>query len=150
MTQAPMLRPQQIDRMREKMAEVGRSLDYFDDVLRETNNDVIHGYFTPLIARLRHIVANERAGYVLALADDLANARSALRRLPLEDIDPDFGAPTPALRAVRGGRGNVVEALDNALEASAALGLRPRETDLSGSVVAVYVDSRCRRATRPA
>ena len=123
-------RPERIAEMRARIAEIERAIAFFRDGLRETNDERHQAYFGPLLHRLVLIVANEKDGIAMYLADDLAGARSALRRLPLPDIDPDLGEPTASLDALRGRRGNLIEALDNALEATQALGMAPALTEL--------------------
>ena len=123
-------RPERIAEMRARIAEIERAIAFFRDGLRETNDERHQAYFGPLLHRLVLIVANEKDGIAMYLADDLAGARSALRRLPLPDIDPDLGEPTASLEALRGRRGNLIEALDNALEAAQALGMAPALTEL--------------------
>ena len=123
-------RPERIGLMRARMAEIERTVARFRDGLRETNDEVHHVYFTPVLQRLAAIVANEKAGITMHLADDLVAIRSALRRLPLPDIDPDLQEPTTALEVLRGVRGNLVEALDNGLEAAQSLGMEPALTEL--------------------
>src|SRR5262249_2930554 len=113
----PMNRPraERIALMRERVAEIGRAVGVFREGLRQTNAEHHQAFFGPVLDRIGLIVVNERHGVTTALADDLANARSALRRLPLPDLDPDLDEPTPSLWRLRGDRGNLVEALDNAL-----------------------------------
>ena len=118
-------RPERISQMRHRMAEIERGLTRFRDGLRETNDERHHGYFEPLLTRLDLIVRNEKEGITIHLANDLVAARTALRRLPLPDIDPDLDAPTQALEVLRGHRGNLIEALDNALEAAEGINQGP-------------------------
>jgi hypothetical protein len=122
----PMPRPERIAVMRERMAEIGRAVSTFRDGLRESNDERHQAFFGPILNRIDLIVANERQGIVTVLADDIAVARSAVRRLRLPDMDPDLGEPTPARWRLRGERGNLVEALDNALETARVLGMEPR------------------------
>ncbi|MGA2045382.1 MAG: hypothetical protein ABSG83_18665, partial [Roseiarcus sp.] len=129
MSEAVPTRPQRIATMREAMAELDRARGSMRSALLETNDEIHQAFFTEVLDRARLIVANEREGVTFTLADDLANLRSALRRLRLPDIDPDLGVPTPALKALRGERGNLIEAIDTALEAAAQLRMQPRMTE---------------------
>jgi Leucine-rich repeat (LRR) protein len=123
MSQPP--RPERIAAMRARMVEIGRATTSFRDALRESNDEHHQAFFAPVLDRIALIVANERSGITAHLADDLSAARSALRRLPLPDIDPDLNEPTRALKRLRGERGNLVEALDNALDAAQSVGMAP-------------------------
>ena len=114
------------------MAELDRACASMRTALRESNDERHQAFFAPVLDRMKAIIANERDGITLMLADDLANIRSAVRRLRLSDIDQDLDAPTPALAALRGARGNLVESIDNALDAAAALRLRPRHSEFGG------------------
>jgi hypothetical protein len=107
------------------MAEIGRAVHDFRTALRESNDEQHQAFFAPVLDRIELIVANERDGIAAHLADDLSAARSAIRRLRLPDIDPDLDEPTPALKILRGERGNLVEALDNALDTVKVLGMEP-------------------------
>jgi hypothetical protein len=126
-------KPRRIALIKEAMAELGRADLSMRDALRESNDERHQEFFSLVLDHLGLIIANERDGLTLTLADDLANARSELRRLRLSDIDPELEAPTPALRALRSERGNLIEAIDNALDAAASLGLHPRAAEL-GSI----------------
>jgi len=136
MNEAVVTRPQRIASMKAAMAELGRACASMRDALRETNNKRHQAFFSPVLDRLAMIVANEHEGITFVLADDLSNVRSALRRLRLPDIDPVLDAPTPALKALRGERGNLIEAIDNALEAAAFLRLHPRFSEFGG----IYIE----------
>ena len=118
-------RPERIAHMRERMAEIARIVIRFRDGLRETNDERHQSYFAPLLHRLDLIVSNEKEGITVHLADHLVAARTALRRLPLPDIDPELDAPTQALEVLRGHRGNLIEALDNAIEAAGSIDMGP-------------------------
>lgn len=120
-----MPRLERIRGVRARMQEIERGVDSFRDALRESNDPDHQAIFPQLLDRIDAIVRNERDGITTALADDLAGARSALRRLPVSDIDPDLETPTRARKLLRGERGNLVEALDNALEAVKGIGLEP-------------------------
>jgi tetratricopeptide (TPR) repeat protein len=128
MSQLP--NPERIAAMRERMAEIGRAVSGFRDALRESNDERHQAFFAPVLDRVALIVANEQAGATIHIADDLSAARSAVRRLGLPDIDPVLNEPTPALKRLRGERGNLVEALDNALDAAQALGHAPALTEI--------------------
>jgi hypothetical protein len=126
MSEVILTRPQQIASMSGAMAELDRACLSMRDALRESNDERHQTFFLPVLDRINMIVGNEREGITIVLADDLANARSAVRRLRLPDIDPFFDLPTPALKMLRGERGNLIEAIDNALEAAAFLRMHPR------------------------
>ena len=123
MKQAP--RPERIAAMRERMVELERAVSNFHDALRESNNEQHQAFFGPVLDRVAQIVANERQGITTPLADDLAVARSSVRRLRLPHHDPDFDELPPSLWRLRGERGNLVEALDNALDTARTLGMEP-------------------------
>jgi tetratricopeptide (TPR) repeat protein len=127
MTQLP--NPERIAAMRARMAEIGRAVSGFRDALRESNDERHQAFFAPVLDRVALIVANEQVGATIHIADDLSAARSAVRRLGLPDIDPVLNESTPALKRLRGERGNLVEALDNALDAAQALGQEPGLTE---------------------
>ena len=148
-------RPARIATLKEAIGELERARLSMGSALRESNDQRHHEFFEPVLDRLGAIISNEREGITFSLADDLAIARSAIRRLRLPDIDPDFDMPTPALRTLRGERGNLVEAIDNALEAAALLRMLPRNMDLSGMLIdhrdiagqLSRLDNRLRRVT---
>lgn len=127
MNEVPRL--ERIRGVRARMQEIERGVDSFRDALRESNDPDHQAIFPQLLERIDAIVRNERDGITTALADDLAVARSALRRLPVSDIDPELDGPTRARKLLRGERGNLVEALDNALEAVRGIGLEPAYPD---------------------
>src|SRR3954451_23918795 len=102
-------RPQRIASMKEAIAELDRACLLMRDALRDSNDERHQDFFSPVLNQLGRIIDNERDGITLMLADDLANARSALRRLRLPDTDPELEAPTPALHALRSARGNLIE-----------------------------------------
>ena len=128
-------RPQRIAEIEAAMAELDRACGTMRGALRESNDERHHAFFTPVLDRLIAIIANERDGITLELATDLANIRSAVRRLRLPDIDQDLDGPTPALAALRASRSNLVESIDNALDAAAELRLHPRHSELGGIFV---------------
>jgi formylglycine-generating enzyme required for sulfatase activity len=136
MNEPVVTRPQRIASMRTAMEELARACASMRHALRETNDERHQAFFSPVLDRLGMIVANEHEGITFVLADDLSNVRSALRRLRLPDIDPILDAPTPALKALRGERGNLIEAIDNALEAAAFLRLHPRFSEFGG----IYIE----------
>jgi small subunit ribosomal protein S1 len=95
------------------------------------SNEISHQeMFIPVLDRLNRILIAEHAGFTQYLADELINVRTGIRRLRVPDIDPILDAPVPALKLLRGARGNIVEALDNALEATASLQMYPQYNDL--------------------
>jgi hypothetical protein len=126
----PPTRPARIEVMHERMAEIERAVNLFRDGLAQTNNLDHQAFFAPLLDRIGLIVENERQGIIVAVADDLSIARSALRRLRIPDIDPDLDVTTPSILWLRGERGNLIEALDNALDAAKGLNLEPRLADM--------------------
>jgi tetratricopeptide (TPR) repeat protein len=121
-----MTRPERIARLRERLIEVERNLASFRGTFPATNSPEHQDFFFPILKRIDFILENEKTGVTLELATDLQQARNHLRRLPLPDIDPELGAATPSLRALRGERGNLAEALENAFEAAQDAGLEPR------------------------
>ena len=123
-------RPERLRAARDRMEEIDRAVAGFRDALRESNHPELQAFFVPLLDRVATIVANERDGITTTLADDLFLARSALRRMPISDLDPDLEAPTRSRKIVRGERANLVESLDNALDAVRLVGLKPRESDI--------------------
>jgi hypothetical protein len=138
MSEPVITRPQRIASMKAAMEELGRARASMRDALRETNDERHQAFFGPVLERIGMIVANEREGITIVLADDLTNVRSAVRRLRLPDIDPILDAPTSALKALRGARGNLIEAIDNALDAAAFLRMRPRFSEFGG----IYIERR--------
>jgi formylglycine-generating enzyme required for sulfatase activity len=136
MNEPVVTRPQRIASMKAAMEELARACASMRHALRETNDERHQAFFSPVLDRLGMIVANEHEGITFVLADDLSNVRSALRRLRLPDIDPVLDAPTPALKALRGERGNLIEAIDNALDAAAFLRLHPRFSEFGG----IYIE----------
>jgi|HubBroStandDraft_6_1064221.scaffolds.fasta_scaffold48125_2 Leucine-rich repeat (LRR) protein len=129
-------RPQRISLLKTSMAELGRASALMRGALRESNDERYQAFFSAVIERIEMIVLNERDGITVTLADDLTNVRSALRRLRIPDIDPDLEAPTPALKSLRSERGNLIESIDNALDAAAALRLHPRSSEFGG----IYIE----------
>jgi len=121
-----MTRPERIAALREHLAEVGREVASFRAALALTNAPEHQDFFGGLLDRIGQIIANEQSGVTIELAGDLLKARQDLRRIVLPEKDPDYEAPTAALRALRGERGNLVEALENALESAQELGMAPR------------------------
>jgi hypothetical protein len=122
--------------MKVRMEELDRACISMRSALRDSNDERFQAFFNTVISRVEMILANEREGITITLADDLSNVRSAIRRLRLPDIDPDLDAPTPALKSLRSERGNLIESIDNALEAAAALRLHPRASEFGG----IYVE----------
>jgi Leucine-rich repeat (LRR) protein len=129
-------RPQRISLMKTSMAELGRACALMRGALRESNDERYQAFFSAVIERIEMIVLNERDGITGTLADDLTNVRSAVRRLRIPDIDPDLEAPTLALKSLRSERGNLIESIDNALDAAAALRLHPRSSEFGG----IYIE----------
>jgi hypothetical protein len=123
-------RPERIEVMHERMSEIQRAVALFREGLAQSNNIDHQAFFAPLLDRIAMIVKNERQGIMIAVADDLSIARNALRRLGMPDIDPDLGETTPSILRLRGERGNLLEALDNALDAAKGLNLEPRLADM--------------------
>jgi Leucine-rich repeat (LRR) protein len=122
--------------MKASMAELDRACASMRGALRDSNDERYQDFFSTVLYRIGMIVANEHEGITITLADDLTNVRSAVRRLRLPDIDPDLDAPTPALKSLRGERGNLIESIDNALDAAAALRLHPRSSEFGG----IYIE----------
>ncbi|WP_092960999.1 leucine-rich repeat domain-containing protein [Falsiroseomonas stagni] len=112
--------------MRDRLGEIGRASRRFRAALALSNDPAHQRYFKELLDRIDLIIANEAVGATRELGGDLSKARQDLRRLQLPELDPDLEAPTPALTALRGERGNLVEALENGVDAARALGLEPR------------------------
>jgi len=129
MSETAMTRPQQIAAMKARLGEVGRATAAFRAALPASNDSAHHDFFGEVLGRIAMILDNEQAGVTGELAGDLFKARQDLRRLPLPELDRDFDTPTLALHALRGERGNLVEALENALDAAKTLGFEQRLAD---------------------
>ncbi|WP_203076765.1 leucine-rich repeat domain-containing protein [Falsiroseomonas ponticola] len=115
--------------MRDRLGEIGRASKRFRAALALSNDPAHQRYFKELLDRIDLIIANEALGATRELGGDLSKARQDLRRLQLPELDPELEAPTPALTALRGERGNLVEALENGVDAAKALGLEPRMSE---------------------
>lgn len=121
-----MTRPEAIAALRERLAEVQRCTDSFGAVLPQTNQPGPLAFFPSVLERIRLILENEREGATGNLAAALVEVRKDIRRHPLPDRDPDLDERTQALFLLRGERGNLIEALENALDACEALALPVR------------------------
>lgn len=124
-----MTRPQRIQAMRDRLGEIGWASKRFRAALALSNDPAHQRYFKELLDRIDLIIANEARGATRELGGDLSKARQDLRRLQLPELDPDLEAPTPALTALRGERGNLIEALEHGIDAARALGLEPRMSE---------------------
>jgi hypothetical protein len=136
MTDVIITRPQKIATMRESMEELNRARLSMVLALMDSNDEAHHKFFDPLLDIMERVVANEKEGITQFIADDLQNLRSGLRRFRLPDIDPALELPTPALKGLRSERGNLLEAVDTALEAAQALGLTPSNAQGGQLIVA--------------
>ncbi|MCE2922119.1 MAG: formylglycine-generating enzyme family protein [Roseomonas sp.] len=118
-----MTRPEAIAALRERLAEVQRCTDSFGAVLPQTNQPGPSAFFPSVLERIRLILENEREGATGNLAAALVEVRKDIRRHPLPDLDPDLDERTQALFLLRGERGNLIEALENALDACNVLAM---------------------------
>ena len=118
-----MTRPEAIAALRERLAEVQRCTDSFGAVLPQTNQPGPLAFFPSVLERIRLILGNEHEGATGNLAAALVEVRKDIRRHPLPDLDPDLDERTQALFLLRGERGNLIEALENALDACKALAM---------------------------
>ena len=118
-----MTRPEAIAALRERLAEVQRCTDSFGAVLPQTNQPGPLAFFPSVLERIRLILENEQKGATGNLAAALAEVRKDIRRHPLPDLDPDLDERTQALFLLRGERGNLIEALENALDACNVLAM---------------------------
>ncbi|MCA3388809.1 MAG: formylglycine-generating enzyme family protein [Roseomonas sp.] len=118
-----MTRPEAIAALRERLAEVQRCTDSFGAVLPQTNQPGPLAFFPSVLERIRLILGNEQEGATGNLAAALAEVRKDIRRHPLPDLDPDLDERTQALFLLRGERGNLIEALENALDACNVLAM---------------------------
>ena len=118
-----MTRPEAIAALRERLAEVQRCTDSFGAVLPQTNQPGPLAFFPSVLERIRLILENEREGATGNLAAALVEVRKDIRRHPLPDLDPDLDERTQALFLLRGERGNLIEALENALDACKVLAM---------------------------
>jgi formylglycine-generating enzyme required for sulfatase activity len=118
-----MNRPERVAELRERLAEVERAIGSFRAALPETNDPAHRAFFAGLLDRIALIVENEREGATGNLVDAITKARVDLRRYSLPDQDPDLGGRTAAMTILRAERGNLVEALENALDVARDLAL---------------------------
>ena len=118
-----MTRPEAIAALRERLAEVQRCTDSFGAVLPQTNQPGPLAFFPSVLERIRLILENEQEGATGNLAAALVEVRKDIRRHPLPDLDPDLDERTQALFLLRGERGNLIEALENALDACNVLAM---------------------------
>ena len=127
-----MTRPEAIAALRERLAEVQRCTDSFGAVLPQTNQPGPLAFFPSVLERIRLILENEREGATGNLAAALVEVRKDIRRHPVPDLDPDLGERTQALFLLRGERGNLIEALENALDACNVLAMPLRASPEGG------------------
>jgi WD40 repeat protein len=118
-----MTRPEAIAALRERLAEVQRCTRSFGAVLPQTNQPGPLAFFPSVLERIRLILENEHEGATGNLAAALVEVRKDIRRHPLPDLDPDLDERTQALFLLRGERGNLIEALENALDACNVLAM---------------------------
>jgi formylglycine-generating enzyme required for sulfatase activity len=118
-----MTRPEAIAALCKRLAEVQRCTDSFGAVLPQTNQPGPLAFFPSVLERIRLILENEREGATGNLAAALVEVRKDIRRHPLPDLDPDLDERTQALFLLRGERGNLIEALENALDACNVLAM---------------------------
>jgi formylglycine-generating enzyme required for sulfatase activity len=118
-----MTRPEAIAALRERLAEVQRCTNKFAAVLPQTNQPGPLAFFPSVLERIRLILENEHEGATGNLAAALVEVRKDIRRHPLPDLDSDLDERTWALFLLRGERGNLIEALENAREACQALSM---------------------------
>ena len=127
-----MTRPEAIAALRERLAEVQRCTNSFAAVLPQTNQPGPLAFFPSVLERIRLILENEHEGATGNLAAALVEVRKDIRRHPLPDLDPDLDERTQALFLLRGERGNLIEALENALDACQALAMPLRANPEGG------------------
>ncbi|MCA3309587.1 MAG: hypothetical protein ING03_09105, partial [Roseomonas sp.] len=127
-----MTRPEAIAALRERLAEVQRCTNSFAAVLPQTNQPGPLAFFPSVLERIRLILENEHEGATGNLAAALVEVRKDIRRHPLPDLDSDLDERTPALFLLRGERGNLIEALENALDACKALAMPLRASPEGG------------------
>jgi formylglycine-generating enzyme required for sulfatase activity len=89
-------------------------------------------FFPSVLERIRLILENEHEGATGNLAAALVEVRKDIRRHPLPDLDSDLDERTQALFLLRGERGNLIEALENALDACQALAMPLRANPEGG------------------
>ena len=118
-----MTRPEAIAALRKRLEEVQSCTDSFAAVLPQTNQPGPLAFFPSVLERIRLILENEREGATGNLAAALVEVRKDIRRHPLPDLDSDLDERTRALFLLRGERGNLIEALENALDACQALAM---------------------------
>jgi formylglycine-generating enzyme required for sulfatase activity len=127
-----MTRPEAIAALRERLAEVQRCTNSFAAVLPQTNQPGPLAFFPSVLERIRLILENEHEGATGNLAAALVEVRKDIRRHPLPDLDSDLDERTPALFLLRGERGNLIEALENALDACKVLAMPLRASPEGG------------------
>jgi hypothetical protein len=118
-----MTRPEAIAALQKRLEEVQRCTDSFGAALPQTNQPGPLAFFPSVLERIRLILENERKGATGNLAAALVEVRKDIRRHPLPDLDPDLDERTQALFLLRGERGNLIEALENALDACEVLAM---------------------------
>ncbi len=118
-----MSRADRIAELRAALKEVGREVESFRAALPQTNDPAHRAFFAGVLDRVALIVENEREGATGNLVPAITKARTDLRRYRLPDQDPDLGERTAAMTILRTERGNLVEALENALDAARDLAL---------------------------
>jgi hypothetical protein len=127
-----MTRPEAIAALRERLAEVQRCTDSFGAALPQTNQPGPLAFFPSVLERIRLILENEHEGATGNLAAALVEVRKDIRRHPLPDLDSDLYERTQALFLLRGERGNLIEALENALDACKVLAMPLRASPEGG------------------
>jgi formylglycine-generating enzyme required for sulfatase activity len=127
-----MTRPEAIAALRERLAEVQRCMRSFGAVLPQTNQPGPLAFFPSVLERIRLILENEHEGATGNLAAALVEVRKDIRRHPLPDLDPALDERTQALFLLRGERGNLIEALENALDACNVLAMPLRASPEGG------------------
>jgi formylglycine-generating enzyme required for sulfatase activity len=127
-----MTRPEAISALRERLEEVQRCTDNFAAVLPQTNQPGPLAFFPSVLERIRLILENEHEGATGNLAAALAEVRKDIRRHPLPYLDPDLDERTQALFVLRGVRADLVEALENALDACKILAMPLRASPEGG------------------
>ena len=128
-------KPQRISDFRGRLLEIERAKTRFRSALAQSNDERHHTAFHPLLDVAEKMIAAEKIGATDKLLDDLHALRTSIRRTRLPDIDPILDYETPSLLALRVARSNLVESLDNAIDAASNLLARSKVSGESAIMV---------------
>jgi hypothetical protein len=115
--------------------EIRIVLEEFQEEFPNINDQRLRPAANLLIDISGAVLAVHRNSPKPSIADDLAGLMSAVRALKIPARDPDLGR-TPTLDRLRSKQGLMIAGLAEALEAAAAMGLRPQQPALPQELAA--------------